>query len=157
VQPDPLPCPRVVIFEQAKALTLYRPGPGRDLTDVTYDLRITNLQGDCGYEFDDEASDVVDIAYLVMIEARRGPAGDADSITVPYFIAVTDPERNVIAKEVFNVTLTFEANAQRAQFADEIQQKIPIAKDALGTEYETFVGFQFSREQLEDTRRLKAR
>lgn len=146
-----------MILDQAKALTLFRPGPGRDLTDVTFDLRITNLEGDCGYEFNDEASDVVDIAYLVMIEARRGPAAEGKSVTVPYFIAVTDPSRNVVAKQVFDVTLTFEDSAQRARFADEIRQNIPIAEGALGTEYETFVGFQYSRDQLEDTRRLQGR
>jgi len=157
IRPDPLPCPRVVIFDQAKALTLYRAGEGRDLTDVTFDIRITNLLGDCGYDFNDDEADIVDIAYLVMIEARRGPAAETDSVTIPYFIAVTDPARNVIAKQVFEVTLTFEDNAQRAQLAEEIEQRIPIAEGTLGTEYETFVGFQYSHEQLDDARRLQNR
>src|SRR3546814_6814364 len=43
-------CPRVGILGDAQKATQYRPGPGRDLTDVTFQTELLDYNGECSFE-----------------------------------------------------------------------------------------------------------
>lgn len=149
----PPPCPRIAILGQANKLTLYRDGPGRDLTDVTFEVEVRDVAWACEYDFDDEEGDSVLMEYNVLISATKGPAADSNEVEVPYFVVIADPTQRITAKEIFNVKLEFEKNTVRAQAVEELRQTIPIAREFIGTDYDTFIGLQFTREQLQDQRR----
>lgn len=149
----PPPCPRIGILGQANKLTLYRDGPGRDLTDVTYEVEVRDVAWGCEYDFDDEEGDSVLMEYNVLISATKGPAAESDDVSVPYFVAIADPKKHIKAKKIFTAKLHFDANAVRTQSVEELTQTIPIAPEYIGTDYDTFIGLQLTREQLEDQRR----
>ncbi|MCH7721637.1 MAG: hypothetical protein IH988_11735 [Planctomycetes bacterium] len=46
------PCPRAVVLADAQSVTEFRPGPGRDLTDILNEGAITDLAGGCEYNDD---------------------------------------------------------------------------------------------------------
>ncbi len=139
-------------MDQAKQVTLYRPGPGRDLTDVAYQVDIRDLAYECDYDFDNFDSRVT-VNFNILFVAERGPAADQGQIEIPYFVAVTDPGRNILTKKRFSVTLEFEGNAVRAQKVEELAQRIPFPSDADGSDYKSFIGIQLTPGQLDDIRR----
>ncbi len=153
--PEP-PCPGIVILEQARALTLYRDGPGRDLSDVTFEVELVTVASNCAYDIDDEGG-AVGMEFILLIRGTRGPAAEADAVSVPFFVAIADPERRIVAKEIFTADLAFGESRAWTQISQEIEQRIPLQSERLGPAYDTFIGFQLTRAQLEDARRLEAR
>ena len=153
---DPPPCPRVSILKQTSLLTLYGEGPGRDDVDVAFKLALRDVASDCDLDVDDEAGGGVAVTFALPIYATRGPAAETDRLSVPFFVALADPSRQIVAKEVFTAEIAFDADGASAQTVEEIEQWIPLGPGEIGAGYETLVGFQLTPEQLEDTRRSEA-
>jgi hypothetical protein len=154
---EPPPCPRVAILDQAKMLTLYQEGAGRDLTDVTFEAGLADVSNVCEYDFDEDEGNQVTVQFILLVIATRGPAATTETVEVPYFVAIADPMRRVLAKRVFTAVLDFPDNNVRAQKVEEIEQIIPIAPQFAGPDYLVFVGLQFTREQLEELREKSGR
>ena len=150
---DPPPCPRVSILKQTSLLTLYGEGPGRDDVDVAFELALRDVASDCDLNVDDEAGGGVAVTFALPIYATRGPAAETDRLSVPFFVALADPGRQIVAKEIFTAEIAFDADGASAQTVEEIEQWIPLGPGEIGAGYETLVGFQLTPAQLEDTRR----
>ena len=152
---DPPPCPKVSILKQTRLLTLYGDGPGRDDANVAFELALRNVTADCDYDLSDRGGGV-EVTFALPIRATRGPAAETDRVSVPFFVALADPSRRIIAKEVFTAEIAFDGDGRRAQTAEEIEQWIPLGPGETGARYETLVGFQLTSAQLEESRDLKA-
>jgi hypothetical protein len=152
----PPPCPRVAIMDQAKKVTFYRPGPGRDLTDVTYEVEIRDLAYECSYDYDDEG-DSVAVDFNILFLARRGPAAESNQVAVRYFSAVANAARHILAKQLFTVVLEFPGNAVRTQSVEELAQIIPFPPGADASLYHSFVGLQLTPAQLKHMKRERSR
>jgi hypothetical protein len=140
-------CPAVEIPKEVATMTKFREGGGRDLTDVVYQAGILDVQIACDY-----GSKGVDVQLNVVVGAERGPANRAASATVPYFIAIGDPSRTILAKEVFSSTVTFQPNLPRAYNTEETEETIPLPKGRSAERYGIIVGLQLSPEELEYNR-----
>lgn len=140
-------CPTVGIPRETATLTRFRDGPGRDLTDVVFDSGIQNAKISCTY-----SSKGVAIELGVVLGAERGPASSARTATVPYFIAIVDPDRNILAKEVFSTTLTFPPNVSQAAVMELTQETIPLPKNKSAEGYGMVVGMQLTPEEVEYNR-----
>ena len=152
---DPLPCPRVSILKQTRLLTLYGEGPGRDAENVAFELELRNVETDCDLDVDDEAGGGVQVTFALPIYATRGPAAETDRLSVPFYVALADPRRQIVAKEVFTAEIAFDDESASAQAVEEIEQWIPLGPGEFGLGYETLVGFQLTPEQLEGLRTPK--
>ncbi len=153
----PPPCPRVSILGDAATLTKFRPGPGRDLTDVLYEGVVTNVTGRCAYANGGKgANPTVSMDVALVIEAARGPANRDGRAAFPYFVGITDSSRNVLNKERFNVRVVFPGNRTRLVITDDpVNLEIPVKAGQSGRDFTIFVGFQLSREDLEYHRRAR--
>jgi hypothetical protein len=140
-------CPVVEIPKELASMTKFRDGGGRDLTDVVYQAGILDVQIACDY-----GSKGVDIQLNVVVGAERGPANRAPNATVPYFIAIGDPSRTILAKEVFSSTVTYQPNLPRAYNTEETEETIPLPKGRSAEKYGIIVGLQLSPEELEYNR-----
>jgi hypothetical protein len=150
---DPLQatgCPRVAIVADAAEVVEFRPGPGRDLTDVVARGVMGELGGAC--EYDSEAGTVT-VEVQLPIVGERGPAATGDDAAFRYFVAVADPARTILAKEVFDTSVAFEEGQTRAGTVEELEQVIPIPSGAAGAGYQVLIGFQLTPEQLDFNRR----
>jgi hypothetical protein len=147
----PPACPRASIISDGATVTRFREGPGRDLTDVTVKGEIVDVAVDCDYD-----RRGVDVALQVAIAAERGPADRTRTAEFDYFVAVADAQRNILAKEVFHVSLRFPPNQQRTGTVDEIEPRIPLKDRADGVDYHIIVGFQLTPEEIEWNRSQKA-
>ena len=146
----PPACPRASIISDGATVTRFREGTGRDLTDVVVKGEIVDVAVDCDYD-----RRGVDVALQVAIAAERGPADRSRVAEFDYFVAVTDPQRNILAKEVFHVSFRFPPNQQRTGAVDEIEPRIPLRNRADGVDYQIIVGFQLTPEEIDWNRSQK--
>lgn len=148
----PPPCPKVSIISDGATVTRFREGTGRDLTDVTAQGQIVDVAVACDYD-----RRGVDVALQVAIAAVRGPADRSRVAEFDYFVAVADPQRNILAKEVFRVGFRFPQNEQRVGTVEEIEPRIPLKARADGVDYQIVVGFQLTPEEIEWNRTQRPR
>lgn len=147
-EPTKIGCPRTAILGDAEKITIFKPGDGRDLIDVLFEAEITELVSQCRNL---EGRIVSDLAFNLI--ATRGPAATRREGTFRFFVVVSDATGRVLAKESFSSRIAFEENRRRAGIREEIEQNIPLAANASGTDYEVLVGFQLTPDQYEFNRR----
>ncbi len=153
----PPPSPRISILGDAATLTRFRPGPGRDLTDVLYEGVVTGVTGSCAYANDGKrANGALSMKIALVIKAARGPANRDGRAAFPYFVGITDSSRNVLNKQRFSVTVVFPGNRARLVVTDNpVALEIPVKAGQSAQDFEIFVGFQLSLEELEYNRRAR--
>jgi hypothetical protein len=144
-----LPCPRAVILSDAAEMKEYRPGPGRDLTDVLYEGEIVGMSSSC--EYDDDG--YVDSDVVLTVGLARGPAAEGNIGRFAYFVAITNPDDKIIAKQVFPVEVEYPGFGPRVVVQEEISQRIHYAPNADARFYRIFIGFQLTQDQLDYLRR----
>lgn len=143
-------CPRVAVLADAARIVKFRPGPGRDLTDVLYEGQFRDVTGTCAY---DMKRSHVDLEFSVDIEIARGPAETTRQVSIEYFVAVVDPNQNILGKEKFTSTFRFEGNANRVVITEDVNPRLPLQEVKLGPGYAVLIGFQLSTEELAHVRR----
>lgn len=150
-QRSPPPCPPVYIMSDAAKVTKYLSGSGRDLTDVEMEGEIVGFKGDCVY--DAKGGDVM---LQLAFELRRGPAAKGRTLDVSYFVAIPKYYPSPEAKGVFTFPVTFPDTADRIRVTDdEVYLRLPVKTKELIDNYEVFIGFQLSAEEMEINRRSK--
>ena len=89
-------------------------------------------------------------------EALRNAGGELMQLSRPLdFVAITDPEGNVMAKEIFQVEIAFNDNRRRVGRKEEIEPFIPYqGPDGDFTGYRVLIGFQLP-EQVEFNKRYR--
>ncbi|HEX2116887.1 MAG TPA: hypothetical protein VHM01_20990 [Alphaproteobacteria bacterium] len=148
----PPACPRASIISDGSTVTKFREGTGRDLTDVVMQGEIVDVAVECDYD-----RRGVDVALQVAIAATRGPADRSRVAEFDYFVAIADPQRNILAKEVFRVRFQFQQNQARTGIVEDIEPRIPLKSRAEGVEYQIIVGFQLTPEEIEWNRNQRPR
>lgn len=147
-------CPAVFILDDAKDLTKFKPGPGRDITDILFEAEIVNFVGDCDY--DEDAGDA-EIELSVQIRVERGPVNKGRQVAFDYFVAIPKFQSQSEGKSVFNVTGEFEGNRTRMLYQDDLDMTIPVKVPRDGASLEIILGFQLTPEELKYNRSRKQR
>ncbi len=142
------PCPQAGILKDAQRLTQFLPGPGRDLTDVVFQVKLTNVRTKCSY-----GKSGVKIDMMVDIAAERGPADKSRKAVFAYFVAIANPAGTVLARERFTALSPVSPTVSRAQASEELEQIIPLPRGRSAENYRIIVGLQVTREELEFNRR----
>jgi len=146
----PPPCPDVRILAATSDLVQFRPGAGRDLTDVEYEVGTENMSGSCSYRRDGTQ---VEVDLTVTFVVERGPALQGNTVRFPYFVAIVSRDERILAKEVFDVELTFQQGQRRIGVTETSRERIPLAEGEIGLDYQILVGLQLTEEQLAFNRR----
>jgi hypothetical protein len=145
------PCPPVYILGDAATITKYRPGPGRDLTDVEVQGEIVGWSGNCSYD-----AKGANITMQVAIEAKRGPANATRKAELSYFVAVPYYFPNPEAKGVFPLAVEFPEGQNTVRVTDDVVTlQIPVKNKEVIDKFEIYLGFQTSPEELEQNRKGK--
>ena len=144
-----LPCPRSVVLADAQSVIAFRPGPGRDLTDILHEGAIAGLASGCEYDEDGYVDFDIDIGFGLAI----GPANPDGVGHWEYFVVVVDPNQRRVAKRNFTIDLQFEQTAFRTKVVEQVTQRIVYAPWPNASGYRIFVGFQLTRAQLDYLRK----
>lgn len=146
------PCPTVQIVEDLAELTKFRPGEGRDLTDVTLEAQIVGFGGNCETDFDEGAAGIVETEMQIQFTASRGPANKARASNFSYFVAYAGADREVVDKGVFSTDFLFEGNRNTMSFGQERLIVIELQEGESADDYFIYVGFQLKPEEVEYNR-----
>lgn len=146
------PCPNFLLLGEAEEMTRFRPGPGRDITDVDFRATIVNFQGTC-----EHSRNEVEAEFIVEIAVRRGPANRSREAAFKFFVAIPRFHPAPAGKKTFAVEVTFEDNRPRVLYRDEITLKIPLGGGEVGANYDVYLGLQLDPAELDYNRRRRAR
>ncbi len=154
----PPPCPHVAVFSDANTITRFHQGTGRDIIDVNFEGEITDIYGSCEHDIDDDTlGGTLTVEISLNIDLARGPANKDRRAAFDYFVAVADASKNILNKKIFGVDVEFPGNFTRLGWTDYPDQPvlldIPLKAGKTGKDFNIFVGFQLTREELEYNRR----
>ena len=147
--PNAGPCPFVkVLYDAARYVEFAeaREAPSA----VSWTGEIQGLNADCRYTGDDPIQ--VDVELLFSL--GKGPMAQGNSKTYRYWVAVTERNRMVIAKEWFAVRGDFQPGRDRVDVRDRIGGiTIPRASETVsGNNFEILVGFEVTPEMAQFNR-----
>ncbi len=164
-------CPGLSVLRDAATITKFRPGGGRSEADIIYQGEITDARITCVHDLrkpkktgnfmtdmlaraaPPPQDGTMKMEIILIMRATNGPAARPGPIILPYFVSVTDAEKNVLNKAAFEVAVDFPKTRSRQLVTDApVKLEIPIAKGQTGAEYGIFIGYQLTREELQYNR-----
>lgn len=142
------PCPFVkILYDAARYVEMPFDQPSS--SSVGFTGEIQGVTANCVYREDDP----IQVNMNVLFELGRGPQAQGDHRTYRYWIAVTERNSAVLAKEYFDLPVNFRGQ-QRTSVEEEIRGIIiPRADIATsGSNFEILVGFEVTPEMAEFNR-----
>lgn len=141
------PCPYVkVLYDAARYVELV--GDRVIMANVGYTGEIEGLVSDCTYQSDQP----ITVRTRVQFNLGRGPQAQGDGRTYRYWIAVTERNRAVLAKEYFDLPVNFDGAATATVIQDQTIV-IPRAEATTsGDHFEILVGFDVTPAMAEFNR-----
>jgi len=144
----PVPCPHAIIMPELQAVAKFRPGPGRQDSDVSYGARL--LAADTSCSADKKKGGVTVATKLVVTAIRVSPEAQKGQIT--YFVAVIDRKQAILNKRDFAIDLDFPRNQSRLDITEQLEEFIWLSGDANGADYGIVIGFELTPEELQYNR-----
>lgn len=132
------PCPFVKVLYDAGRYIEFQDNR-ESASAVVYTGEIQGIAAGCEYQ-DDEP---IRVAMEVLFALGKGPQATGDAKTYQYWIAVTDRNRDVIAKEWFSLPVAF--NGQDRVMVREMIEGIVIPRASIttsGSNFEVLIGFE---------------
>lgn len=141
------PCPYVkILYEGARYVELVDNRPS--MQNVGFTGEIEGLVADCAYQSDEP----IELEVRTLFNLGRGPQAQGDQRTYRYWIAVTERNRAVLAKEYFDLPVDFEGR-QTASMTVDNTLLIPRASATVaGDNFEVLIGFEVTPEMAEFNR-----
>ncbi|HYC03354.1 MAG TPA: hypothetical protein VED40_08690 [Azospirillaceae bacterium] len=135
-------CPNVAVVRDAGTFVAGDAGG-----QLAHKATMTGFGGTCEY---DETG--VTVRADLAIRAQSGPAFAGGAASYEYFVAVTDADRNVLAKQVFATSVNLAGGT--GTVTERLVQFIPLPPTVDGRYYEVLAGFQLTPDQVEANRRM---
>ena len=141
------PCPFVkILYDAARYVELE--GGRAASANVGYTGEIEGVSAGCAYHNDEP----ITVQMNVLFHLGRGPQATGDQQTYRYWIAVTERNQAVLAKEYFDLPVDFEGRATAA-VTEEQSVVIPRAETTTsGSNFEILIGFDITPEMAEFNR-----
>jgi hypothetical protein len=143
------PCPFVKVLYDAGRYIEFQ-GAQEASSAVAYTGEIQGVSGGCSYK-DDEP---IRLSMEMLFELGRGPMAQGGQKTYRYWVAVTKRNDAVIAKEYFDLPVTFRAGEDRT-YVRQTLEGIVIPRAQLttsGANFEVLVGFDVTPQMAEFNR-----
>ncbi len=149
-----LACPDYWVLAEAANLVRYVDGGGRDLTDVDVEGQIDNMSIGCLTKIDEKTmTGTMDVEVIFNFIASRGPANTSKKAIYPYFISLTDLDKNVLQRKKYEVAVDFSGNRTKFNFRNQANVlTLDINPELTGKDYLIYGGFILTREQLQENR-----
>jgi hypothetical protein len=138
------PCPYVkVLYDASRTIDFV--GEQKSSATVAYSGEIEGLVATCRYK----QNEPITVDTRITFALGKGPQATSNQKTYGYWVAVTDRNRAVLAKEHFAFDATWPAGADRVLVYEHIGNiVIPRANQTVsGQNFEVLVGFDVTAEQ----------
>ncbi len=142
-------CPQVAIVSDLAEIHDYgtaKPDPA----NLVAASKMQAVSGDCGYR-----DDGIDIAFTLHFLAARGPRLDGKRMEFPFFVAIVDPDGNIVDKNMMTAEFKFSGDDKTADRDEDLHVFIPLPKkqQKTGPDYRVLTGFQLTEAQWEAARK----
>jgi hypothetical protein len=135
-------CPNVGQAPGADKIPLFGPA-GHASKDVVVGGRIYDISTNCER---DKVGLVIDAKITFVADRASAATKDA---TLPYFVALVDPQQRVLTEESFQITVQFVGGeAERRMPPEDITVHLPVKDPTVGNAYYVIVGFQLTPDQI---------
>jgi len=137
------PCPYVkVLYDAGRYIELK--DDKETITAVGYTGEIEGLSSGCAYKSDDP----IKVRVELLFGLGKGPQATGNQHTYRYWVAVTDRNREVLAKQSFDLPVSFPAGQDRLYKTESVGGiVIPRATATVsGANFEILVGFEVTPE-----------
>ncbi len=137
------PCPFVKTLYDASRIVEFK--EAREASaNVIYSGEIQGISAGCEYK-DNEP---ITVAMDILFELGKGPQATSSSKVYHYWVAVTDRNRDVIARQEFDLPVSFPAGKDRVYMTDSVGHiVIPRGTTTTsGANFEILVGFDVTPE-----------
>jgi hypothetical protein len=140
-------CPQAMRVQDAASLTRFKPGSGRDRTDVLFQAELGKVDVAC-----DPRKNQVYVELTMDIVVSQGPALTDRTANVGYFVRLMDPGGNIVQGRNFAADYKFAGNRTREGSSEQLSLNIPLAEGQSGGAYTIAVGLLPTHEELEYNR-----
>jgi hypothetical protein len=157
--PPPV-CPTASVLDEANRITVYRPGAGRDISDIVYEARLLGIDGDCKYDILQKSKNPAEQTYSAVtanlrakIRVTPGPAMTGFKVPVTYFVAIPAFYPNPEGRSEFTREVETSAARTQVDVTDaNIEIRIPLNAERRGESVAIYMGFVLTEEQLRENR-----
>jgi len=143
------PCPYVkVLYDAARYVEFTDKREAS--TAVAYSGEIESISAACAYK----GTDPITIDMIITFSLGKGPMATSQGKDYHYWVAVTQRNTNVLAKEYFTFHANFPAGKNTLVMTDRLQGlSIPRADDKVsGSNFEVLIGFDVTPEMAQFNR-----
>jgi len=144
VQENEGPCPvALVLWDASRKVQI---GTPETYNNVGFTGEILTVRSLCVYR----GADPIVVDLEIDFAFGRGPAAIGSVADYPYFVSVTRKDRAVIAKESFQLPITFKGDEQIVHHTEKLYSiTIPRkTQDTSGANFEIIVGFDLNADEL---------
>jgi hypothetical protein len=137
-------CPALALLNDGADLTRFRPGNGRDVTDLVLDARLTEVPASCH----SDGPRKVAATLHVTADLHRGPAATTRDVAVPYFVSIVS-NGTIIQEADYTLRSSFPPNIDRIRVnGDDIDMVFPVTSERSAAAYKIYVSFRLTPEEL---------
>lgn len=137
------PCPYVKVLYDASRYVEFKDAK-ESASQAGFTGEIQSIASGCAYK----GEEPIKIRVEALFQLGRGPQAQGDKYVYRYWVAVTERNQAVIAKEYFDLPVTF-ANGQDRVYATETIDQITIPRadnKVSGSNFEVLIGFDVTPE-----------
>lgn len=146
-------CPSVARVAELSSLYQF-PLPSRpDVNDKISEVHIARVDATCKKQ-----GKALKLDLTVDFSGALGPkgrmrTGDKPSFAYPYFVAVTNAQNKILAKDIYAAPFGYDTDDTQLMVSERITQMVPLSGENPGT-YRVLVGFQLSPDEVAYNRTL---
>ena len=146
------PCPFVKVLYDAARYQEFKDNK-ESTSAAQWTGEINGISSDCAYK----GTDPIHVAMDVSFSLGRGDAADGQSKTYHYWVAVTERDKTVLAKQEFELPVTFENGQQKIDVNTRIEDIVIPRADitVAGSNFEVLVGFDVTPQMVDFNREGK--
>jgi hypothetical protein len=148
------PCPKVRVVQDASYMTKFA-GESEDLTDTSFEARITRSNSVCYYEENTSTgSTVIRSELRIEFAASRGPNNPDSAARFRYRIGVSGPGGKLLPNpQLLDVEIPFTASRVQGVAQDEVYVYTPINQGENGDFYRVWISLEVTPKELAYNRR----
>jgi len=146
------PCPYVKVLYDASRYHEFK--DNKETTQAAeWTGEINKISSDCAYK----GTAPIQVGMDISFSLGRGPQASGQTKIYHYWVAVTERDKTVLAKQEFELPVTFEANQDRMDVNTRIENIVIPRADitVAGSNFEVLVGFDVTPEMADFNREGK--
>jgi hypothetical protein len=132
---EPPPCPQPAIVSGLQSANFRNGVVTDEPSEIAYRVTILGFSGGCDYR-----SEGVFMRMFVDMSGVPGPAYAGQPITFPYFVAVANPQGQVLDKQTFTASLPQPTGRRAVGVQDTIEQTIRGVSVQEGPGWRIYIG-----------------